>query len=37
MKDLREVTAQLRERLAAVRAGGAGGSGAAREKHADRG
>ncbi len=37
MQDLREVTAQLRERLAAVRAGGAGGSEAARAKHADRG
>jgi len=36
-EDLRDVTAELRERLAAVRGGGAGGSEAARQKHTDRG
>ncbi|WP_203335638.1 carboxyl transferase domain-containing protein [Nocardioides limicola] len=36
-EDLRDVTAQLRERLARVRSGGAGGSEAARRKHTDRG
>jgi 3-methylcrotonyl-CoA carboxylase beta subunit len=37
MADLRELTAELRERLATVRDGGAGGSEAAREKHTARG
>ncbi|MDO7868302.1 carboxyl transferase domain-containing protein [Nocardioides jiangxiensis] len=34
---LRELTAELRERLAAVRAGGAGGSASARARHTERG
>jgi 3-methylcrotonyl-CoA carboxylase beta subunit len=37
METLRDVTDQLRERLARVRSGGAGGSEAARRKHTDRG
>jgi 3-methylcrotonyl-CoA carboxylase beta subunit len=37
MDDLRDVTAQLRERLDEVRSGGAGGNEAARTKHTDRG
>ena len=37
MTDLREVTGQLHERLAAVRSGGAGGSESALRKHTDRG
>ena len=35
--DLRTATVELRERLAAVRSGGAGGTEAARRKHSDRG
>ena len=37
MDDLKSATALLRERLARVRSGGAGGSEAARKKHTDRG